>query len=152
MLGCIQLGGGDRQALSLPRVRGIRGCPFAAHGEPVDLDSLTWPSGSSKTGPHMNAHDLAAEIKRFNGGTSPQDALVWKRNRTGWCAARDDMHYRPLWEDAKSTTTLKNDTRHVFWGDLHSAELVQPEETRTPYYASCFNLMVPRRHILQVAC
>lgn len=44
------------------------------------------------------------------------------------------------------------ETRHVFWMDLHSAEFVQPEETRAPYYARCFNLMVPARHILQVAC
>lgn len=99
-------GGGDRQALSLPRVRGIRGCPFVAHGEPVDFDSLTWPPGPLRTVPHMNAHDLAAEIKRFNGGTSPQNALVWER--TAWCAARDDVHYyyRPLWKDAKSTRRL----------------------------------------------
>lgn len=69
MLGCIQLGEDDRQALSLPRVRGIRGCPFVAHGEAVDFDSLTWLSGPLTRITHMNAHDLAAEIKRFNGGT-----------------------------------------------------------------------------------
>lgn len=133
MFGCIQLGGGDRQALSLPRVRGIRGCPFVAHGEAVDFDSLTWPSGPLRTGPHMNAHDLAAETRRFNGGTLAQDVLVSRRKRTGWCAARGDMHYRRPLKDANCTTKVDNRPslpRHVFCMDLHSAEFVQPEETR----------------------
>lgn len=102
MLGCIQLGEIDRQASSLPRVRGIRGCPFVAHGEAVDFDSLTWTTGPLRTGTHMNAHDLAAShrsvshrklshrrlsLRRVAPSTSRQDALCWERKGTWWRTA-----------------------------------------------------------------
>lgn len=103
MLGCIQLGEIDRQALSLPRVRGIRGCPFVAHGEAVDFDSLTWTTGPLRTGTHMNAHDLAAAHRSVSQRKQTiaqetilqegslqyftADAWCWERKGTGWCTA-----------------------------------------------------------------
>lgn len=91
----------------------------------------------------MNAHDLAAEIKRSIEGASPQNNLALE-GREGQGGVQPERRSGSIlnWKMPIVQGRKRFSTACTYWTDLHSAESVQTEETMALLcYARCFNLM-----------